>query len=252
MLRRFNIQTDAQITVRLQQRLSFSPRRLNPDFLENLCVRYWKHCNTVGAVGVSYGAIRGLSSDTGAFTGIVETYCIRPGQTACRYRGPRTRTGSHYWGNWHLNQKIAALQAEIADRQKALRDLIEQERKKQKPVTANHRKRFDPETLRRHKAQRSPLIPNMINLPWQVHLSSPFVYGMIVPIAILDLSLVVFQATCFRLWGVERARRSDFVIVDRHYLAYLNGIEKLNCVYCGYANGVFAFARELAARTEKF
>jgi len=151
-----------------------------------------------------------------------------------------------------LNQKIAALQAEIADRQKTLRDLIEQERKKQKPITANHRKRFDPETLRRHKAQRSPLIPYMINLPWQVHLSSPFVYGMIVPIVILDISLVVYQATCFRLWGVERARRRDFVIVDRHYLAYLNGIEKLNCVYCGYANGVFAFARELAARTEKF
>ena len=35
-------------------------------------------------------------------------------------------------------------------------------------------------------------------------------------------------------------------------LAAPNAIEKLNCVYCGYANGVFAYAREIAARTETY
>lgn len=151
-----------------------------------------------------------------------------------------------------MNKEIASLQAEIADRQKTLRTLVDKERNKQTAVTANHGGKFDAETLRRHRMQRSPIIPYMLNLPWQVHVSSPFVYGMIVPIAVLDLCLVMFQATCFRLWGVERIRRQDYVVVDRHSLSYLNGIEKLNCVYCGYANGVFAFARELAARTEKF
>jgi hypothetical protein len=29
-------------------------------------------------------------------------------------------------------------------------------------------------------------------------------------------------------------------------------MEKLNCVYCGYANGIFAYAQEIAARTEHF
>jgi len=33
--------------------------------------------------------------------------------------------------------------------------------------------------------------------------------------------------------------------MDRHHLAYLNVIEKLNCEYCGYANGVFAYVREI-------
>jgi N-glycosylase/DNA lyase len=32
----------------------------------------------------------------------------------------------------------------------------------------------------------------------------------------------------------------------------LNAIEKLNCVYCGYANGVLAYAREIAGRTEQY
>jgi hypothetical protein len=41
-------------------------------------------------------------------------------------------------------------------------------------------------------------------------------------------------------------------VVDRHRLAYLNTIEKLNCVYCGYGNGVIAYAHEVIARTEQY
>jgi hypothetical protein len=46
--------------------------------------------------------------------------------------------------------------------------------------------------------------------------------------------------------------RSDFIVIDRHHLAYLNPLEKLNCVYCGYANGVIALAREIGSRTEQY
>ena len=41
-------------------------------------------------------------------------------------------------------------------------------------------------------------------------------------------------------------------MIDRQHLAYLNSIEKLNCVYCGYANGVFAYTREIAGRPEQY
>jgi hypothetical protein len=47
-------------------------------------------------------------------------------------------------------------------------------------------------------------------------------------------------------------RRSQYIVIDRHHVAYLNAIEKLNCVYCGYANGVFAYVREIAGRTEQY
>jgi hypothetical protein len=43
-------------------------------------------------------------------------------------------------------------------------------------------------------------------------------------------------------------RRSTYIVIDRQNLAYLNAIEKANCVYCGYANGVFAYVREIAGR----
>jgi hypothetical protein len=83
-------------------------------------------------------------------------------------------------------------------------------------------------------------------------LTAPLLYSMIVPIALLDLWVSVYQAICFRTYGIERVRRSAYVVIDRHHLGYLNGIEKLNCVYCGYATGVFSYVREIAGRTEQY
>lgn len=47
-------------------------------------------------------------------------------------------------------------------------------------------------------------------------------------------------------------RRADDLIFDRADLPYLNMIEKFNCFYCSYGNGVAAFLREVAARTEQY
>ncbi len=39
---------------------------------------------------------------------------------------------------------------------------------------------------------------------------------------------------------------------DRQHLDYLNWIQKINCLYCTYANGLIAYAQEIAARTERY
>ena len=83
-------------------------------------------------------------------------------------------------------------------------------------------------------------------------LTAPVIYGLVFPIALLDVSITVYQHLCFRAYGIARVRRSAYIVLDRHHLAYLNVIEKLNCAYCGYANGVFAYVREVAGRTEQY
>jgi hypothetical protein len=83
-------------------------------------------------------------------------------------------------------------------------------------------------------------------------ISAPFIYAMIVPLVLLDVSVALYQAICFRLWRIERARRRDHVCIDRHKLSFLTGLQKLNCAYCGYANGVLAFAADITARTEQY
>jgi hypothetical protein len=82
--------------------------------------------------------------------------------------------------------------------------------------------------------------------------TAPFIYSVIIPLVMLDIWITLYQAICFPLYRVPKVCRSRYIVIDRHSLAYLNSIEKLNCVYCGYAGGVFSYAREIAARTEQY
>ncbi|MGE0447899.1 MAG: hypothetical protein AB7P99_21935 [Vicinamibacterales bacterium] len=82
--------------------------------------------------------------------------------------------------------------------------------------------------------------------------TAPVVYSLGLPLVLLDLWVTLYQWVCFPLYGITRVRRRDYFVIDRHRLAYLNGIEKANCVYCGYANGLLAYVHEIAGRTEQF
>lgn len=82
--------------------------------------------------------------------------------------------------------------------------------------------------------------------------TAPVIYSMIVPLIIVDLWVTIYQAICFRVYGIASVRRADYIALDRGRLAYLNWIEALNCLYCGYGNGVIAYAREISSRTEQY
>jgi hypothetical protein len=97
-------------------------------------------------------------------------------------------------------------------------------------------------SLRRWLAQSRP----------QSLLSIPFIYAMIIPLLLLDLSVTLYQAICFPLYGIAKARRRDYIAIDRHRLPYLNAIEKFHCLYCSYGSGLLAYAREITARTEQY
>lgn len=83
-------------------------------------------------------------------------------------------------------------------------------------------------------------------------LSIPFIYGFIIPAVILDIWIFIYQNTAIRLYGIPLAKRSDYITLDRKALDYLNWIEKINCIYCSYVNGLLAYAAEVAWRTEKY
>ncbi len=83
-------------------------------------------------------------------------------------------------------------------------------------------------------------------------ITAPIIYSMILPIALLDLSFTLYQYLCFPLYKINKVARRNFITVDRQHLGYLNSVERLNCIYCGYSNGVIAYCREIAARTEQF
>ena len=69
-------------------------------------------------------------------------------------------------------------------------------------------------------------------------LTAPVIYSLLLPFALLDLGVMLYQLICFPVYRVPRVRRADYLVIDRQHLSYLNLIEKINCVYCGYGNGV--------------
>lgn len=83
-------------------------------------------------------------------------------------------------------------------------------------------------------------------------LTGPFIYGLGIPLVLLDLCVTVYQTTCFPIYGITKVRRGDYIVLDRQQLEYLNFIEKFHCSYCGYATGLIAYISEIAARTEEY
>jgi hypothetical protein len=84
----------------------------------------------------------------------------------------------------------------------------------------------------------------------QNYLTMPVIYGMLVPLVLFDLFVSFYQATCFPIYGIAKARRADYILFDRQHLAYLNIIEKSHCLYCSI--GLLGYASEITARTEKY
>jgi hypothetical protein len=111
---------------------------------------------------------------------------------------------------------------------------------------------FEAELLRRHRELRRRLLPYVLGANPLVMLTAPVIYAGIVPFMLLDLFVTIYQAVCFPIYGIAKIRRADYIVFDRHHLAYLNALEKLNCAYCSYANGLIGYTREIAARTEQY
>ena len=83
-------------------------------------------------------------------------------------------------------------------------------------------------------------------------LTAPLIYSLIIPALILDAFVQLYQAVCFPVYGIPKVRREDYLKHDRHRLPYLTSLKKVNCAYCAYFNGVIAFVREVAGRTEQY
>jgi hypothetical protein len=140
-----------------------------------------------------------------------------------------------------LRSVEAEIETELTKRREELRFRLE-----------NRRIVFEQEVRRIHRAIKTRASRYLIDANPLMILSAPVIYSLIVPIVLVDIWVMAYQAICFPIYKIPRVRRRDYLIFDRHHLAYLNIIEKINCAYCSYANGAIAFVREVASRTEVY
>ena len=111
---------------------------------------------------------------------------------------------------------------------------------------------FERAIRQKHRDLKLGVLHWFLTVRPQNYLTAPIIYGMIVPMLLFDICINIYQLCCFPIYGISRVKRSDYFSYDHRHLAYLNIIEKFDCLYCSYGNGLMAYATEILARTEQY
>ena len=84
-------------------------------------------------------------------------------------------------------------------------------------------------------------------------LSGPLIWLPLPVFILLDILVFLYQAVCFPIYGIKKIKRSAYILIlDRNKLQYLTPFQKVCCMYCGYANGLLVYLKEIAGLTEKY
>ncbi len=145
---------------------------------------------------------------------------------------------------------------ELLAQMRALEDeLQEQFTKKREEIEFlidKKRVRFARNVLEKQRLARKSLLRFFGDSRLSVALTAPLIYFGFVPFLLMDVFVTIYQRVCFPIYGIPCVRRSSHMNFDRSDLPYLNAIERFNCFYCAYGNGVASYLREVAARTEQY
>ncbi len=151
-----------------------------------------------------------------------------------------------------MNPKISELLARIQQMELEIEQEMKRKRAELQADFEETRVRFEREVLEQQRRFKTGILPYLLSANLLSVLTAPVIYSVLFPMLLLDVSITVYQHICFRAYGIPRVKRSDYFAYDRAHLAYLNLIEKINCAYCSYGNGLMAYGREVVARTEQY
>ena len=151
-----------------------------------------------------------------------------------------------------MDDRIEALIKKISHLEKELAQEIQKREREFYYRIVGRKVRFEKEVKKQHRALMQRLGRYLSEAALLNILTTPVIWFILIPSFFLDATVSAYQAICFPVYGIPKVKRRRYIIIDRHALSYLNVIEKLNCVYCGYFNGLMGYVREIAARTEQY
>ena len=151
-----------------------------------------------------------------------------------------------------MSSKIQDLLKQIQLLEDQLSDAVLEQQQKARFHWEGKKVAFEHSITQTHRKLKKNLFRTLFIDRPQNFLTSPIIYGMAVPLVIFDILISFYQYTCFPVYGVARVKRRQYFIYDRGQLQYLNFIQKLNCQYCAYGNGLMAYSSEIIARTEQY
>lgn len=151
-----------------------------------------------------------------------------------------------------MNERINQLLAQMAELEDELRTALHEQETRMFFQINGKRVEFERSVKEAHRKLKTNFFRWLVAYRPQNLITGPIIYGMAIPLLMLDACVTFYQWTCFPIYGIAKVRRGDYLVFDRHQLGYLNFIEKFHCTYCEYGNGLMAYMREILARTEEY
>ena len=151
-----------------------------------------------------------------------------------------------------MNETINRILGQMAELEDELRSAVHEQESRMFFEIKGKRVEFERAVRDAHRKLKMNFFRWLVTNRPQNLITGPIIYSMAIPLLMLDLCVSFFQWSCFPIYGITKVRRADYIVYDRHQLAYLNFIEKFHCTYCEYGNGLIAYLREIVARTEQY
>lgn len=151
-----------------------------------------------------------------------------------------------------MNERISQILAQMAALEDDLRTAVHEQERKMFFQIKGKRVEFESSVKAAHRKLKKNFFRWLVTDRPQNLITGPIIYGMIIPLLMLDFFVSFYQWACFPIYGVKKVRRSDYIVFDRRHLGYLNFIEKFHCTYCEYGNGLMSYMAEILARTEEY
>ena len=151
-----------------------------------------------------------------------------------------------------MNEKINEILLQMAALEAELRTAVQAQESRMFFQIKGKRVEFEQSVSQAHRKLKTGVLRWLVRDRPQNLITGPLIYGMAVPLLMLDLCVSIYQWVCFPIYGITRVRRRDYLVFDRRHLGYLNAIEKFHCTYCEYGNGLMAYMTEILARTEQY
>ncbi|HJV53955.1 MAG TPA: hypothetical protein VJ652_20980 [Noviherbaspirillum sp.] len=151
-----------------------------------------------------------------------------------------------------MNPRINELLDQIRRIEEQVEQEVERRRVELQADFEQKRIHFEREVLQQQHRFKQGLLKYLAGAELRNVITAPVIYAVFFPLLLTDIAVTLYQWICFPLYRIARVRRRDYLTFDREHLAYLNLVEKINCAYCSYANGLAAYVVEVVGRTEQY
>lgn len=85
--------------------------------------------------------------------------------------------------------------------------------------------KFEGMTRSANRETKRNIFRRIVTTRPQNHLTGPIIYSPLIPLALLDLCVTLYQLICFPVKRIAKVRRIDYFVYDRRHLEYLNIVE---------------------------